>query len=418
MISCVDNKRLWITTSGGLLSFDKTTHGFNRFTANDGLLENEMNGVISSFQNGKIIYAVGNHFTVFRSDELLKPTTKPKVTITEVFSQNQLIQWLPNKKNNKEITLDHTYNNFTFHWALLNYRNPLQNQYYCKLEGIDKDWKYVGNVGQAEYASLPSGTYTFHVRGTTSDGIKNELDDFLIIIIEPPFWKTAWFIIGCILLASTLIYLIYRYRLNQILLQERMRSKISTDLHDDIGSTLSSISILGDLVLQKTSDDSASTMVKEIRDNAQVLMEKMDDIVWGINPENDSLEKLLLRIKRFASQLFEAKNIEYSIDVQEHLQQIKLPMDHRQHIYLILKEAINNLVKHAQCNKAAIKVCVDNNFLVVLVSDNGKGYDIDSNHNGNGIRSIKKRSESMRAELTLRSKASEGSTMELKVKIK
>ena len=82
-------------------------------------------------------------------------------------------------------------------------------------------------------------------------------------------------------------------------------------------------------------------MVKEIRDNAQVLMEKMDDIVWGINPENDSLEKLLLRIKRFASQLFEAKNIEYNIDVQEHIQRIKLPMDYRQHIYLILKESIN-----------------------------------------------------------------------------
>ncbi|MBS1680872.1 MAG: hypothetical protein JST48_04095 [Bacteroidetes bacterium] len=414
---CSDKKRLWITTSHGLLSFNKTTHVFHRFTNNDGLLHNEMSGVIKALPNGKILYAAQNYITEFRGDKVLKPTGTPQVTITETFSQNELISWQLTEKQEKKITLDHTHNNFTFHWALLNFRNPMQNQYYCKLEGIDKEWKYVGTTGQAEYASLAPGTYFFHARGATSEGIRNQKDDLLIITILSPFWQTWWFIAASIVLVAAVIYFVYRYRLKQILMQEKIRSKISTDLHDDIGSTLSSISILGDLVLQKSKNE-ISPMVQEIRDNALTLMEKMDDIVWGIQPDNDSLEKLLTRIKRFASQLFEARNIEYTIEVQENIKKIKLPMEHRQHIYLILKETINNVVKHAQCSKASILVNLNRYNLMVTVSDNGKGYDPAYEFTGNGIKSIRKRALSINADLQLTSISLQGSRMVLTLKIK
>jgi signal transduction histidine kinase len=144
-------------------------------------------------------------------------------------------------------------------------------------------------------------------------------------------------------------------------------------------------------------------------------MEKMDDIVWSINPKNDSLENLLIRIKRFATQLFEAKEIDYAIEIDEHIAEVKLPMDYRQHIYLILKEAINNLVKYSQATKAEIKVCCNNNLLKLYVSDNGKGFMQQKSITGNGILSMKSRALLMNAELIINSELNKGTEILLKV---
>jgi signal transduction histidine kinase len=211
--------------------------------------------------------------------------------------------------------------------------------------------------------------------------------------------------------------LIQQLKANEIL-QSRMqniRNKIAQDLHDDIGSTLSSISILSDLALKEKNIIQANEVVSEIKNNSITLMEKMDDIVWSINPKNDSLENLLIRIKRFATQLFEAKEIDYAIEIDEHIAEVKLPMDYRQHIYLILKEAINNLVKYSQATKAEIKVCCNNNLLKLYVSDNGKGFMQQKSITGNGILSMKSRALLMNAELIINSELNKGTEILLKV---
>src|SRR6202012_4794835 len=163
------------------------------------------------------------------------------------------------------------------------------------------------------------------------------------------------------------------------LLQSRMqhiRNKIAQDLHDDIGSTLSSISILSDLAMKDNSGRHTLETMNEIKDSSILLMEKMDDIVWSINPRNDSLENLLTRVRHFATTLFEAKDIDYRIDIQKNIHEVKLPMDYRQHIYLILKEAINNLVKYARASQATIEVSFDQRRLQLCVRDNGMGFSL------------------------------------------
>jgi signal transduction histidine kinase len=201
-------------------------------------------------------------------------------------------------------------------------------------------------------------------------------------------------------------------------LQSRMqniRNKIAQDLHDDIGSTLSSISILSDLALKEKNTTQANEVIHEIKNNSITLMEKMDDIVWSINPKNDSFDNLLLRIKRFATQLFEAKEIDYTIEIDDHIAAVKLPMDYRQHIYLILKEAINNLVKYSQATKAEIKVCCNNNLLTLHVRDNGKGFQLQKSATGNGILSMRSRALLMNGELIIDSELDKGTEISLKV---
>ncbi len=163
------------------------------------------------------------------------------------------------------------------------------------------------------------------------------------------------------------------------LLQNRMqhiRNKIAQDLHDDIGSTLSSISILSDLAIRGNSSSQTIETMNEILDSSLMLMERMDDIVWSINPRNDSLENLLMRVRHFATTLFEARGVDYTIDIARNIHEVRLPMDYRQHIYLILKEAINNLVKYAHATHAVIEVRFDQHHLTLCVRDNGCGFEI------------------------------------------
>lgn len=213
--------------------------------------------------------------------------------------------------------------------------------------------------------------------------------------------------------------LITQLKENQLLNAKMLnvRNKISFDLHDEIGSTLSSISILSEMALHEKKDAETASMLEEIKQNSISVMERMDDIVWNINPNNDSMEKLFLRIKVFAAKLFEAKGINYKIDIDENVNRLNVLMEYRQHIYLIMKEAINNLVKYADCSEAAIIVSCDQMLLAIVIKDNGNGYDTNKITYGNGLNSMKKRAEEMNAKINMQSKTNEGSTIELFVKI-
>jgi ligand-binding sensor domain-containing protein len=416
---CVDkDNHIWITTLNGLLSFDKNTHAFKRFTNNDGLLTNSLRGTLYTLSNGKILYASENYITSFDPKNLLQSTTSAKVLITGVSSQNKVVPISEDGNGRKIIRLNYSYNNFTFYWALPNYSNPLQNQYYCKLEEVEKDWRYVGTRGEAHYASLEPGSYLFHARATAGNGSFSKSDDEIIIIIDPPFWKSWWFIALAVAAVGSLTYIIIRYRIRQVLRMERLRTKISSDLHDDIGSTLSSISILSEIVLKGPLSNQTGQMVAEIKENSLSLMEKMDDIVWSINPRNDSLENLLLRIKRFAAALFEAKNIEYNIEIQENVKKIHLAMDYRQHIYLFMKEAINNVVKHADASLASITVSYQDDQLKLEIKDNGKGLEKSKDYSGNGIFSMKKRAGLMKAQLQIDSQPGQGTRILLQTRVR
>ena len=204
------------------------------------------------------------------------------------------------------------------------------------------------------------------------------------------------------------------------LLQQRMqhiRNKIAQDLHDDIGSTLSSISILSDLALRESAGSQTIETMNEIKDSSILLMERMDDIVWSINPRNDSLENLLMRVRHFATTLFEAKGVDYAIDIQKNISEVRLPMDYRQHIYLILKEAINNLVKYADATQAWLEVRFDPRHLMLAVRDNGKGFDAGALGAGNGIPGIYRRAALMNAQVSIVSVPGGGTTIQLQVDI-
>jgi signal transduction histidine kinase len=285
------------------------------------------------------------------------------------------------------------------------------------LEGRDKSWSNPTQSNNVNYVSLPPGDYTFKVLASAGNDQWSEVPAIFSFTIVRPFYQSPLFYLLLISIAFAAFYFFRTYQLKQRLQVERIRTRISSDLHDDIGSTLSSISIISEGAIEEKNPVASKQMIREINENTMYLMDKMDDIIWCVNPQNDSFQHLMLRIKKFASGLFEAKGIDYDIQIEENIGETSLPMNYRQHIYLILKESINNLVKYSEATYASICIQSKASYLTITIKDNGKGFNVDRSENGNGLRNMKNRAARMKADLQIDSNSG-GTTIFLRTKIK
>lgn len=404
---------LWLATQNGLVAYNLQKKTFSHFTTSDGLLSNKMNGTLYCCKNGTMIFGCPEFLSSFNPEEMLKSIAEiPHIQLSEVIVGKSPYPF----KTSEKVYFNHTVHNFIFRWAITDYNAPLNNRYYYQLQEIDKDWHAVGKAGQVEFANLSPGDYTLLLRGENSNGVSADKVLKLQFNIQLPFWRTWWFLSLLFCSIAAFFYSLYRYRISQLIKIEKLRNKISLDLHDDIGSTLSSISILSDIALHNRKDPEAENMLNEIKENSIAMMERMDDIVWSINPRNDSLEQLFLRVKGFASKLFEAREINYKIQISEDIHNIHVKMEYRQHIYLIMKEAIINMVKYSNCTEAEIMVTYHSSLLSIIIHDNGKGFDTGQTSYGNGLNSMKKRAKEINALLDIQSKKGKGTDITLKAR--
>ena len=200
------------------------------------------------------------------------------------------------------------------------------------------------------------------------------------------------------------------------ILKERLR--ISRDLHDDIGATLSSISICAETTLnhlRNLETDAAINLVCRINADAHDMVASMSDMVWLVNPANDKMEKLFDRLRTYATAVLAAKNIQFTFDDEISLNEHNLSIDIRKNIYLLFKEAINNALKYSDCSLLKLEVQNENEKIIFKLSDNGKGFNPEKNKNGNGLKNMQQRATEINAELKIKSSAETGTLVELKV---
>ena len=315
-----------------------------------------------------------------------------------------------------ELNLSADQNNLTFRYTLICFNHTGQTHYRYRLKGYDRDWINGETSREARYTNLPPGKYEFIISATLGQGWLDGHES-IQFMITPFFWQTWWFIAVCLIASAVVITLIYRYRLNQLLKVERLRTHIATDLHDDVSSTLSSISILSSILSERANDPKSTEMLWEIGTNSRNMLERIDDIIWVVNPKNDRFQDLNLRIQEYAIPLFESKGIVFQIDIPESLSKVKISMEVRRNIYLIAKEAVNNLVKYAECTEASIVFKEEQPWLTLEIADNGKGFDTKAGSSRNGIRNMHLRAEKINALLNVFSAAGKGTRISLKIKI-
>ena len=306
-------------------------------------------------------------------------------------------------------------NNINFHFTAICFQPKGKIHYRCMLQGYDREWITEENSRDARYTNLPPGNYRFLLCATEGEGWQS-YQGKIIIIIHPFFWQTWWFIMICILFPAALVTIFYRYRMQQLIKMERMRNRIAADLHDDVSSTLSSISILSDLLASSLSDQKSAELVGEISNGARNMLERLDDIIWSVNPKNDKFMNMGLRIREYAIPLFESRNISFTFNYPDELTSLPLPMWIRRNLYLIAKEAINNLVKYSGCNRASVSFRQDSAFLIMEICDNGKGFDPGLRTSRNGILNMRERAQKIRGEFEIRSAPGQGTLIFLRVK--
>ena len=216
--------------------------------------------------------------------------------------------------------------------------------------------------------------------------------------------------------------MINRYRIlnkaKRVIEMERMRNTIARDLHDDIGSMLTSINILSTVMIgQSAHDIPLATNLKKIKDRSATIMENMGDIVWAINPANDNMEKMVNRMKNFAAEILEPAEIDYSFIEEGKLSELGLDLRQRKDIYLIFKESINNAAKYSRCKKLTVELGQYPQKFHLAVMDNGQGFDVAKLSSGNGLANMKERANSLNAELRIESVINKGTTIRLDVPV-
>jgi signal transduction histidine kinase len=326
-----------------------------------------------------------------------------------------------------ELTLNAAQNNLQIDFFSLSLEHAEQLRYQYRLEGADVDWSAPTDQRTVTYANLAPGHYRFMVRALSADGITSAQPAFIEFRILRPIWQRWWFLTLALMAGGFAAFMLYRYRVRQLLALEHVRTRIASDLHDDIGASLSRMAILSEVVKRQDEIKSGASarMLTEIADSARSLVDAMSDIVWSIDPHRDDLRSVTARIRQFASDVLEARGIKWDLQLPRELAQVRLNAEQRRHILLIFKEALNNVVRHADCATVTLSLSCDGRSLMAEILDDGRGFQPpqaeQANGNGrggNGLKNMRARVAQLGGELDITSSPDAGTHLRFKVPLK
>lgn len=285
----------------------------------------------------------------------------------------------------------------------------------CLYTRITVEDRLPGNYVQAVYQDpmWPGGGYIHTGNGK---GMAMQNVTGMMMQVQKPVWQKGWFYAVLALLIGGVIYVIHRLRVNQLLATEKVRRRIARDLHDDIGSTLTSINIMSSMA-QRTAVqlDLAKTQdfLVKIGESTTRMMESMDDIVWSINPLNDSTPRVIARMREFTTGLLEARQIGLTFSIDEKIYSRKLKLESRHDFFMIYKEAITNIAKYARCTFVDVRIQLRKGRLVLRVQDDGVGFNVNDAGEGDGLMNMQRRAYRMNGQLSIQSQIGKGTVITL-----
>ncbi|HTB32846.1 MAG TPA: two-component regulator propeller domain-containing protein [Bacteroidia bacterium] len=411
-----DNEgHLWLATTSGLSCFDKKNKTFRNYFTSNGLSSNYFYQGACHTSDNKLFLSDKNTIDYFKPGEILAGYFKlyPAVTALQVQNKDFITDL------SREVNLKYTDNVISFSFAAFDFLNEKFDKFAYYLEGFDKDWTYCGNRHFASYTNLPGGDYIFRLKVQNVSGEWIESTSPVIVHFSTAYYKTWWFFLLCGLLLFGMGYLVYYLQLQRKLEADAIRARLARDLHDDIGSALSSISIYSDVVGEKVraSIPEEAEILNKISNTANETMQNMSDIVWSINPDNDDFASILSRMQYFAAQILEAKNIALHFSADKELNSVKLAQNTKHDFYLIFKEAMNNCAKYSEAKNVSVAITLKGHELCLDIKDDGKGFDMDTIKRGNGLSTMKKRAEAMKGKWIFESSTGSGTHLELKINI-
>jgi signal transduction histidine kinase/ligand-binding sensor domain-containing protein len=318
----------------------------------------------------------------------------------------------------------------------LSFTSPDRVQFKYRLQGLDADWMPASARRRVTYSFLPPGEYLFHVTACNNDGVWSEKADTLAIVVLPHFWQTWWFktlvTVGGVIFLGLVFFLESRRRLRRRLERmerqravERERSRIAQDIHDNLGASLTRISLLSQTAHSELEDHSqAATQLERIYSTTRDLTRAMDEIVWAVNPQHDTLDSLASYLGNFAQEFVGTLDIRCRLDVPMQLPQWPLTAEVRHNLFLAFKEALHNVVKHADASEVYVSLTTGKDGFTLIVRDNGKGFALDQRAedvppaaHGNGLINMRQRLEKIGGRFAIHSAPGKGTEVEFVVGI-
>ncbi len=386
---------VWGISNGNMYRYNPVDKRIQFYTLPDINKSGGVKGLIYKDKNGEMLVGGMGYFISFNPLAIKANQLSNQLYFTDFKIFNTSFANLLEKKS---IQLTHQQTYFSFEFSVPEFSSNQPVEYYCMMEGEDKSWISLGSRNYIEYSNLAGGQYNFKVKAILQ-GSGKQLDASIQINIIPPFWKRTWFFVLSLFSIALVIYLVYRYRINELMKRHSMRNKIAQDLHDSMGSTLSSISVysqVAKIYQEQTRPAELNEVLEKISETSTGMISDMNDIVWSLQPANDDIGKIINRMESFAKPLCVASNIKFHLQFPPALTGVNLPMDIRKNFYLIFKEAINNAVKYSGASAIEVNIEMKNNEISMLIKDNGIGFNQPKSvSGGNGLKNMQRRTEEM-----------------------
>jgi ligand-binding sensor domain-containing protein len=372
-------KRLWIACDGGLYRLNIDTKLYVTYDAADGIT-NDIFQVSSAIilEDGRIAIGTPNDFLVFDPEKTIDRKEVPAVNITG-FTLGTAYLSVDSLQKLDKLKLSHDNTFISIELSTLSFRD--QYYMYYMLDGLDKTWKQVYN-NEITYQYLPSGSYTLKLKSKNGEGAESEKITMLQIQVDPPFWKTWWFYCMVVLLISGLLFWLDRERIKRKTAILKMRSNIADDLHQDINAVLSNITILSEMARIKADKEpeKSKEFIEQIHTKSQNMTLAMDDILWSIDPNNDSMENFMLRFREYIDALKSRHNVQIDVLVDKKSENLQLKMKIRNDVFGLFKSGITNVVKTGAVN-CRIHITYEKPNLIYMLEFDTAAMDINQLNN-------------------------------------
>jgi ligand-binding sensor domain-containing protein/two-component sensor histidine kinase len=402
---------IYLSGGRGVDRLDVASGTIRRFALGEGLPNYEIHHILRD-KSGALWFGSGNGLSRYTPEpESPRPPQPPLIRRLSIQGKAVPVSDL-GESTVSSLTLGPGQNNLRIEFASLHFAFGEVLRYQYRLEGADTEWSPLTDQRTVNYANLAPRSYRFVVRAMNGDGLSSASDATVSFVILPPFWRRWWFVAVSICGMLSVLYVGYRYRLKQVVAIERIRTRLASDLHDDIGSGLVEIAIASELA--KTGPPSGSAdLLQQVGDRARQLRDSISDIVWSVDPRHDRLEELVGRIRQSSFSILECngRRVEFHGPVEKEISGVSLAADRRRHLLLVCKEALTNVARHAEASEVRVAVMLEIGTLTVEVRDNGRGFDPDASYSGLGLRSMRRRAAEAGGTLVVESAPQQGTRL-------
>ncbi len=406
---------MWISTSNGLFQFNDDTKQFKHYKQSNGIHDPYLiRKALKTSKNGKVLIGQSHGFHYLDINELKVDEEPPDVILNsfKIFEEEKKMDLVIDYID--KIKLNYDENFFTIGFAALNFDPSKEPSYRYQLKGIDPAWIYPSDRRQsASYTNIREGVYEFLISAKNLNGNWNNQARKLIIEIAPPWYRTIWFHLFTFIAIVLLLNLLFKYRLEQRLRIERIRLKLSSDLHDELSGLLTGIAMETDLLKMSIGDEVSKQKLSNISSGSRSAMKRMSDVIWAIDSRKDKFIHLAHRMMEHNEDSLKPLNIVCNFNIENLNNELVLPVNIRENLYYIYKEAINNIIKHAKATEVDIFMGNRAGKFILFIKDNGVGISKKNTRKGQGLSNIIMRADRIKAKVDF--KTDDGYTIILRM---